>query len=95
MQKFLSYTVGYLCVLGWHASLAGTCYASGQQIQAIIVLARPNYAIQNWQTALLAMAIVIVALIFNTLLYRKLPIVEGIVIIAHVFGFFAFVVVLW
>jgi hypothetical protein len=25
-QKFLSYTVGYLCVLGWHASLAGTCY---------------------------------------------------------------------
>jgi choline transport protein len=41
------------------------------------------------------MAVVVIAIIFNTLLYRKLPLVEGIVIIAHVFGFFAFVVVLW
>ncbi|KAK3073974.1 hypothetical protein LTR53_003978 [Teratosphaeriaceae sp. CCFEE 6253] len=95
LQKFLSYTVGCLCVLGWHASLAGTCYAAGQQIQAIIVLSKPAYAIQSWQTALLAMAVVIVAVLFNTLLYRKLPIIEGIVMIIHVFGFFAFVVVLW
>ncbi|KAK0770950.1 hypothetical protein LTS16_024933 [Friedmanniomyces endolithicus] len=95
LQKFLSYTVGYLCVLGWHASLAGTCYAAGQQVQAIIVLANPQFAIQTWETALLAMAVVVVAVGFNTVLYRKLPIVEGIVMIVHVFGFFAFVIVLW
>ncbi|KAK3670520.1 hypothetical protein LTR78_009624 [Recurvomyces mirabilis] len=94
-QKFLSYTVGYLCVLGWHASLAGTCYAAGQQVEAIIVLANPNYTIQTWQTALLALAIVLVAIMFNTVLYRKLPLVEGIVMIVHVFGFFAIIVVLW
>ncbi|KAK0974843.1 hypothetical protein LTR54_016981 [Friedmanniomyces endolithicus] len=94
-NKLLSYTVGYLCVLGWHASLAGTCYAAGQQVQAIIVLANTQFAIQTWETALLAIAVVVVAVGFNTVLYRKLPIVEGIVMIVHVFGFFAFVIVLW
>ena len=94
-QKFLSYTVGYLCVLGWHASLAGTCYASGQQVQAIIVLANPNYTIHTWQTALLAWAVVVTAIFFNTVMFRKLPMIEGIVMIAHVFGFCAFIVVLW
>ncbi|KAK1042731.1 hypothetical protein LTR74_018496 [Friedmanniomyces endolithicus] len=66
-----------------------------QQVQAIIVLANPGYAIHNWQTALLAMAVVVVAVLFNTLLYRKLPLIEGIAMITHVFGFFAFIVVLW
>lgn len=94
-QKFLSYTAGYLCVLGWHASLAGTCYASGQQVQAIIVLANPNYKIHTWQTALLAWAVVVTAIFFNTVMFRKLPIIEGIVMIAHVLGFCAFIVVLW
>ncbi len=94
-QKFLSYTVGYLCVLGWHAGLAETCYAAGQQVQAIIVLANPNYTIHTWQTALLACAVIIIAVFFNTVLFRKLPILEGILIFAHVFGFCAFVVVLW
>jgi len=64
-------------------------------VQAIIVLANPQFAIQTWETALLAMAVVVVAVGFNTVLYRKLPIVEGIVMIVHVFGFFAFVIVLW
>jgi len=82
-------------VLGWHASLAGTCFASAQQVEAIIVLSNPNYAIQGWQTALLAWAVVLMAIIANTVLFRKLPIIEGIVMFAHVFGFFAFIIVLW
>lgn len=94
-QKFLSYTVGYLCVLGWHASLAGTCYAAGQQVQAIIVLSNPNYTIHTWQTAMLAWAVVFIAIFFNTVTYRKLPIFEGIAMVAHVFGFGTFIVVLW
>ena len=94
-QKFLSYTVGYLCVLGWHASLAGTCYAAGQQIQAVIVLADANYTIHTWQTALLAWAVVVIAIFFNTVMFRRLPIIEGILMFGHVFGFCAFIVVLW
>ncbi|KAL8628682.1 hypothetical protein Q9189_005630 [Teloschistes chrysophthalmus] len=93
-QQFLSYTVGYLCVLGWHASLAGTCYATGQQIQAIIVLANSKYTIHTWQTALLAWAVVIMAIFFNTVMFQKLPLLEGILVFAHVLGFCAFIVVL-
>ena len=94
-QRFLSYTVGYLCVLGWHASLAGTCYAAGQQVEAIIVLANPNYTIHTWQTSLLAWAVVIIAIFVNTVMFRKLPMLEGIAMLAHVSGFCAFIVVLW
>ena len=95
VQKPLSYTVGYLCVLGWHASLAGTCYAAAQQVQAIIVLANPGYSIHTWQTALLAWAVILVSIFFNTVGFRKLPMIESIVFFAHVFGFCAFIVVLW
>ena len=42
-----------------------------------------------------AIAVVVVAIGFNTILYRKLPFVEGMAMIAHVLGFFAFVIVLW
>ena len=94
-QRFLSYTVGYLCILGWHASLAGTCYAAGQQVEVIIVLANPKYSIHTWQTALLAWAVVIISIFVNTVMFRKLPMLEGIVMFAHVFGFCAFIVVLW
>ena len=94
-QKFLSYTVGYLCILGWHASLAGTCYAAGQQIQAIIVLTDSSYTIHPWQTSLFAWAVVVISIFVNTVMFRKLPIIEGLLMAAHVFGFCAFVIVLW
>ena len=35
------------------------------------------------------------AILWNTILVRKLPLLEGIIIFLHVFGFFAFLVVLW
>lgn len=91
--------------------MAGTCYvwlqcadlgtsltkaqASGQQIEALLVLANQDYQIKTWQTALLAWAVVALAILFNTFLYRKLPIIEGLMMLMHVFGFFAFIVVLW
>jgi choline transport protein len=34
-------------------------------------------------------------LFFNTVLIRKLPLFEGIVVVLHIFGFFAFFLVLW
>lgn len=36
-----------------------------------------------------------IAIFFNTVLFRKLPLLEGIVIIFHTFGFLAVVVTLW
>lgn len=49
----------------------------------------------KWQTALLSWAILSLAIFANTVLYRKLPLLEGIVTFLHVLAFFAFVIVLW
>ena len=36
-----------------------------------------------------------VAIIFNTFFARKLPLIEGLMLILHVFGFFAILITLW
>jgi choline transport protein len=70
-------------------------YAAAQQFEALIVLANPSFVIKGWHGALLTIAVSLFAILFNTLLVRKLPLMEGIVIILHVFGFFAVTIVLW
>ena len=94
-QKILSFSVGFFCVLGWQTSLAATCFASAQQITALINLGNSNYTPTQWQTALFSWAILMLAIVANTVFYRKLPLLEGIVIFVHVLGFIAFIVVLW
>ncbi|KAM0794843.1 amino acid/polyamine transporter I [Usnea florida] len=94
-QKILSFSVGVFCVLGWQTSLAATCFASAQQITALISLSNQSYEPSQWQTALLSWAILLLAIFANTVLFRKLPLIQGIVTSIHILGFFAFVIVLW
>ena len=37
----------------------------------------------------------LIAIIFNTFLAQKLPLIEGIILILHCFGFFAVLIPLW
>ncbi|KAG8525327.1 uncharacterized protein KY384_008971 [Bacidia gigantensis] len=76
-------------------SIIGLLNASAQQITALIALSDSTYVVTQWQTALLSWAILGVAILANTVLFRKLPLIEGIVTFLHVLGFFAFVIVLW
>ncbi|OCL02253.1 hypothetical protein AOQ84DRAFT_401335 [Glonium stellatum] len=94
-QKFISYIVGWLCVLGWHAGMATTTYATAQQFEALIALNVPSYVIKGWHGTLFSTAITLFAIAFNTILVRKLPVFEGIVFFLHVSGFIAFMAVLW
>lgn len=94
-QKILSFSVGFFCVLGWQTSLAATCFASAQQITALVNLGNSSYAPTQWQIALFSWAILLLAIFANTVLYRKLPFLEGIVTFLHILGFFTFVIVLW
>ncbi|OTA37131.1 hypothetical protein BTJ68_02972 [Hortaea werneckii EXF-2000] len=57
-QKFLSYVVGWLGVLGWQTGIAFSGYLTGTQIQGLLVLNYPG-----------------------------LPLVEGLILFIHVFGF--------
>jgi choline transport protein len=94
-QKFLSYIVGWLCAVGWQAAMATTAYATTQQLQGLIALNVPSYAIQGWHGTLFCIAITMFAIVWNTIFIRKLPLVEGVAMVLHVFGFIAFLTVLW
>ncbi|KAL9094003.1 MAG: hypothetical protein Q9165_003673 [Trypethelium subeluteriae] len=66
-----------------------------QHIQALMVLSDPSYVIRTWHEALFSIATVVVCILFNIFLVRKLPLFQGVILTLHVFGFFAVVVVFW
>ncbi|KAF2656678.1 amino acid transporter [Lophiostoma macrostomum CBS 122681] len=94
-QKFLSYMIGWLCVLGWQTGAANTAFLAGTQIQGLIVLNKQDYGFEAWHGTLLVFAVSAFNVIFNTFLAKKLPLIEGIVLVVHIFGFFAILVTLW
>ncbi|KAK3353305.1 amino acid permease [Lasiosphaeria hispida] len=94
-QRFLSYLTGWVSVLGWQVGLASLTFLVGTMIQGLMVLNMPDYVFQNWHGTLLVIAITAFCIIFNTFLAKRLPMIEGLVLIVHVLGFFAVLVPLW
>ncbi|KAK3644233.1 hypothetical protein LTR56_009770 [Elasticomyces elasticus] len=94
-QKFLSYLVGWISVLGWQTGLASITFIAGTLIQGLIVLNNPDYIFQRWHGTLLVIAIVAFAVVFNTVLAKRLPMIESLVLILHLLGFFGVLIPLW
>ncbi|KAF2261345.1 amino acid transporter [Lojkania enalia] len=94
-QRFLSYMVGWLGVLGWQTATATVTYLAGHQVQGLIKLNHPEYESKPWQGTLLIWAILALGLLFNTFFSKRLPLIEGIIVILHVAGFFAVLIPLW
>lgn len=94
-QKFLSYVTGWLLVLGWQAGAAINAYLAGAEIQGLIILNNPGYAPKNWHGTLLLIAVALVAVIFNTVLAKQLPLIENVILVLHIAGFFAILIPLW
>ena len=83
---------GWLLATGWQGSVVGLSFLAGTIIQGLITLNNPNYSPQPWHGTLLVIAVVAFAIIFNTSLAKKLPLVEGIILLIHVVGVFAIVI---
>jgi amino acid transporter len=92
--KFLSYLTGWMNVISWQAALASTAFLAGTMIQGLIVLNYESYEFQRWHGTLLLFALIAVALFTNTFLARFLPTIESILLVLHILGFFAIVIVL-
>ena len=56
---------------------------------------RPDYVFERWHGTLLVIAIMLFAIFFNTFLAKRLPMVEGVVLIIHICGFFGILIPLW
>ncbi|KAK3323115.1 GABA permease [Cercophora scortea] len=94
-QKFLSYLVGWLCVLGWQVGNVAVSFLIAGQLQGLVILNHDSYEPQRWHLTMIVIAVMTACMIFNTLLYRQLPILETIVLVLHVLGFFAILITLW
>jgi choline transport protein len=87
--------LGWLCVLGWQAGTGSACFLAGTEIQGLLVLNDPDYVYHRWHGTLLTIAVIGFCGIFNTFLAKRLPLVEGLVLILHILGFFAIMIPLW
>ncbi|UKZ61281.1 uncharacterized protein TrAtP1_002548 [Trichoderma atroviride] len=94
-QKFISYLMGWMCVLGWQTSCASSAFIAGTQIQGLVVLNYPDYVPKPWHGTLITIAVAAFSVLFNTFLARKLPIIESLILVIHVFAFFGILVTLW
>ena len=70
-------------------------FLAGTIIQGLIILNDPTYIFERWQGTMLVIAITSFAIVFNTFLAKKLPMVEGLILIIHIVGLFAIVIPLW
>jgi amino acid transporter len=61
----------------------------------LIILNNNAYIPERWHGTLLIIAVASVAILFNTLLARKFSLVEGTVLILHIFGFIAIFITMW
>lgn len=87
--------MGWLCFTGWQCAITSITYLAGTVIQGLIVLNAPNYVFESWHGTLLVIAVACLAILFNTVLAKRLPMVEGLLLVLHVLGLFAIIITLW
>jgi choline transport protein len=78
---------GWQVMCAWQADLAAIFYLGGTIIQGMIVMNYPSYKFERWQGTLLLYAVIVIGVVFNTVLARLLPWVEGTILITHCVGF--------
>lgn len=61
----------------------------------LIALNKADYVYLSWHGTLLTIAAATFTLLFNIFLVRRLPLIEGILVVIHIFGFFGVMVTLW
>ena len=94
-QRFLSYSAGWMSTLGWLASTASSCIVCATLIQALVEVGSLDFVFPNWQYTLIAIAILVITIFFNTWGAGSLPLVEEISLYGHLIGFLVTIIPLW
>lgn len=87
LQAGLSYTSGWLSSLSWQSFTASDCMFAAQLVMALVQMGNPDFAVKNWQTALISILIGTLITAINVLGARQLPIVEDAFALMHLVGF--------
>jgi hypothetical protein len=86
--------IGWLCTITWQTGVSGSAFIAATLIQGLFVLNIPTYVYKQWHGSLLDLAFLVNSTFVNTVLARKLPLVESLCVIVHILGVFIFVPVL-
>ena len=86
---------GYLVAAGWQFSIVATAFLAGTVIQGLLILNVESYVYHAWHGTLLVYAVTVFAIIFNVFLAKRLPFVEGVLLVIYIVGFFAIIIPLW
>lgn len=84
--------LAWMTVAGWQALTASSAYLVSTSIQGLIVLTHPTFTPKPWQTLLLFWSVTLFAVLINTVTSRALVRFEGMILVVHLFGFFAVLV---
>ncbi|OCL03636.1 amino acid transporter [Glonium stellatum] len=94
-QKIMSYFIGWMSTLSWQAGTASGPFLVGTLIQACAIVMYPDYAPTNWQGTLMVIAVTIIVWFLNIWGSQAMPLIQNLMLVIHVFGFLAIVIVLW
>jgi hypothetical protein len=83
--------IGWLTATTWQSGCGGSAYFVGTIIQALFVQNIPNYVYERWQGSLIGLGALLLAVLFNTFLAKRLPMVEGLFVFCHVLGILLFI----
>lgn len=74
--------MGWLSVTGWQAFLCGTIFLAVTILQGVIAVNHlDSYVPEPFHATLLIMAVGAFAVFFNTVLAKKLPLVESLLLV--------------
>lgn len=93
-SKYLSYITGWMNLAGWQGTSAAAGFLTATMIQGLVIFTTPSYDAKTWHGSLMIWACVLVAIIINTVVSALLPILEGMILILHLIGFFAILITL-
>lgn len=84
-----------MAMLGWQVGMPAVSYIFASQILALISVCDPSYVPQGWHGALLTIASATASILLSVYVMQKLTLAEGLAVVAHCFGFVAFLAILW
>jgi choline transport protein len=88
-SAFLSWTTGWIEVLGWQAVLSSVLFLGGTMIQGLLVLNYSDtYVWHRWHGSCLYWAIGILCAAVNAFAIRIFPVMEVVVLVGHIVFYF-------
>ncbi|KAF2659732.1 amino acid permease-like protein [Lophiostoma macrostomum CBS 122681] len=95
-QKSLSYVVGWCCALGWLSGIPACAQMLASLVVGMVLLVNPDAQIgELWHITLMMFLFLFLIIGFNIFAAQHLPLAEGIILVLHVLGFFAFLILFW